>query len=117
MERYAPEELLHSELQCLEALGRKRGAKRAGGRINLHTASEILIHDLRGGQLGRLTLETPAMMEAETIEVSEKSVISVYINSWEDIQIWFDLGEASDCLVGLHYKDGRLVSVNKVRLD
>jgi ribosome biogenesis GTPase A len=72
MERYALEELPQSELQCLEALGRKRGAKQTGGRINLHKASEILIHDLRGGQLGRLTLETPAMMETEIIEVSEK---------------------------------------------
>lgn len=72
MERYSLEELPSSELKCLEAVGAKRGAKQTGGRINLHKASEILIHDLRGGHLGKLTLETPAMMEAEIIEVKKQ---------------------------------------------
>lgn len=72
IERYKLDEKPRSELECLEALGRKRGAKQTGGRINLHKASEILIHDLRAGLLGLVTLETPAMMTAEEKEVQEK---------------------------------------------
>lgn len=72
IERYKLDEKPRSELECLEALGRKRGAKQAGGRINLHKASEILIHDLRAGLLGLVTLETPAMMTVEEKEVQEK---------------------------------------------
>lgn len=72
IERYKLDEKPRSELECLEALGRKRGAKQTGGRINLHKASEILIHDLRAGLLGLVTLETPAMMTVEEKEVQEK---------------------------------------------
>ncbi len=52
-------------LQFLEAVGRKRGAKQAGGRIDLYKACAILLQDLRNGLLGRITLETPAMISAE----------------------------------------------------
>jgi len=72
IERYGFETLPKSELECLETIGSKRGAKQAGGRINLHKASEILIHDLRGGLLGNITLETPSMMEIEINEVIKK---------------------------------------------
>ncbi len=40
-------------------IGRRRGCLRAGGVIDRHKASDILIHDFRGGQLGRITLERP----------------------------------------------------------
>ena len=43
----------------LEAIGRKRGAVLAKGRINLQKAAEIVIHEFRAGTLGRITLETP----------------------------------------------------------
>jgi ribosome biogenesis GTPase A len=45
--------------QLLQAIGRQRGALQAGGRINTTKAAEIVIHDLRSGALGRITLETP----------------------------------------------------------
>lgn len=48
-----------SEGELLEALGKRRGAVLPGGRINTQKAAEILLNDLRAGQLGRLTLETP----------------------------------------------------------
>jgi ribosome biogenesis GTPase A len=35
------------------------GAVMAGGRINMQKAAEIVLHELRGGGLGRITLETP----------------------------------------------------------
>lgn len=52
-----PDEALLSEI------GRKRGALQSGGRVDLQKAAEVLINDLRGGDLGRLTLETPQEFE------------------------------------------------------
>ena len=48
-----------SDEQLLEAIGRQRGAVQSGGRVNTTKAAELLIHDLRSGVLGRITLETP----------------------------------------------------------
>ncbi len=48
----------------LEAIGVKRGAKIRGGAVQLHKAAEALLMDFRGGQLGRITLETPDEMAA-----------------------------------------------------
>ena len=48
-----------TDVQWLEAIGRKRGALQSGGRINLQKAAEIAIHDFRSAVLGRITLETP----------------------------------------------------------
>jgi ribosome biogenesis GTPase A len=44
----------------LDAIGRKRAALQSGNRVNLQKAAEIVIHDLRSGVLGRITLESPA---------------------------------------------------------
>ena len=41
-------------------IGRRRGCLRAGGEIDLHKASEILVHEFRSGGLGRISLESPA---------------------------------------------------------
>lgn len=38
----------------------KRGGLRPGGEVDLHRGAEVLLHELRDGKLGRLTLETPA---------------------------------------------------------
>jgi ribosome biogenesis GTPase A len=43
----------------IDEIGRRRGCLRAGGVVDRHKASDILIHDFRGGQLGRITLERP----------------------------------------------------------
>lgn len=53
-----------AEGELLEALGRRRGAVLAGGRINTQKAAEILLNDLRAGVLGRITLETPRQFAA-----------------------------------------------------
>ena len=45
--------------QLLDAIGRQRGAIQSGGRVNTTKAAELVIHDLRSGALGRITLETP----------------------------------------------------------
>jgi ribosome biogenesis GTPase A len=45
--------------QLLDAIGRKRGGLRPGGKINLQKAAEVAIYDFRQNALGRITLETP----------------------------------------------------------
>jgi ribosome biogenesis GTPase A len=48
----SPEALLHE-------IGRRRGGLRAGGAVDLHKASEILVREFRQGLLGRISLEVP----------------------------------------------------------
>jgi ribosome biogenesis GTPase A len=43
----------------LTEIGRRRGALRAGGVVDLHKASEILVHEVRSGSIGPITLEAP----------------------------------------------------------
>ncbi|PWI32274.1 ribosome biogenesis GTPase YlqF [Vibrio albus] len=68
-ERYQIDELPETEIELMEAIGAKRGCLRAGGRVDLHKASEILLHELRNGTLGQVTLELPEMITQELIEV------------------------------------------------
>ncbi|MCX2524635.1 ribosome biogenesis GTPase YlqF [Larsenimonas rhizosphaerae] len=44
---------------ALAAIARKRGGLRSGGELDLHRGGEVLLHELRQGTLGRLTLEGP----------------------------------------------------------
>lgn len=44
----------------LEAVGRRRGALRSGGRIDLERAADLFLRDLRRGLLGGISFETPA---------------------------------------------------------
>ena len=67
MERFGLESLPKSDLELMEAIGRKRGYLRTGGVANLHKVSEILLNELRSGKLGRLTLESPEVVEKEQI--------------------------------------------------
>ncbi len=55
---------------AIDGLGLNR-ALRPGGRIDLHKASEVLLHDFRAGRIGQLSLETPAMAEIEKAEVAK----------------------------------------------
>lgn len=68
-ERYNLDELPETDIELMEAIGRSRGCLRAGGRIDLHKASEILINELRNGTLGNITLELPEMITEELIQV------------------------------------------------
>lgn len=38
----------------------RRGGLRPGGEVDLHRGAEVLLHELRDGKLGPVTLETPA---------------------------------------------------------
>jgi ribosome biogenesis GTPase A len=67
LERYP--ELLRARLKLgdlppaadalIAEIGRRRGCLRSGGAIDLHRASEILVHEFRSGALGRISLESP----------------------------------------------------------
>ncbi|TVP57771.1 MAG: ribosome biogenesis GTPase YlqF [Halomonadaceae bacterium] len=59
-----------TELEFLEMAANHRGALNKGGKVNLHKICEVLINELRSGKLGRITLESPAMIERENEEIA-----------------------------------------------
>ncbi|PYI54214.1 ribosome biogenesis GTPase YlqF [Paenibacillus flagellatus] len=65
MERYeldavpANEAEPHDIVDVMERIGRKRGCLQSGGSVNLEKASMVVLRDLRGGKLGRISLERP----------------------------------------------------------
>ncbi|WP_349431457.1 ribosome biogenesis GTPase YlqF [Methylomarinum sp. Ch1-1] len=69
-QRYQIEQLPDNEADLMETIGRKRGCLRAGKQVDLDKTAKILINEFRNGTLGQITLETPAMMEAELIELA-----------------------------------------------
>jgi len=68
-ERFEIEILPDTEIEILELIGSKRGCLGSGGRVELDKVSKILINEIRTGQLGRITLETPDMRDKEMLEV------------------------------------------------
>lgn len=67
--RFQLEQLPESEQQLMEAIGKKRGCLRSGGHIEMDKVSKILLAELRAGTIGKISLETPAMMEKELAEL------------------------------------------------
>jgi ribosome biogenesis GTPase A len=57
--RYGLTELPSSADALLHEIGRRRGGLRAGGKVDLHKAADVLVHDFRSGALGRISLEMP----------------------------------------------------------
>ena len=49
--------------ELLEAIGRKRGALAAGGRIDWQKTAELVIADFRSNAIGCVTLETPEVFQ------------------------------------------------------
>ncbi|MCF6193508.1 MAG: hypothetical protein L3J46_04155, partial [Kangiellaceae bacterium] len=68
---YNIEELFDDTTELLESMGRKRGCIQSGGRVDLDRICKILIHEYRNFTLGMISLETPAMIEKELVEVEE----------------------------------------------
>ncbi len=67
--RYKLKELPQTADELVVEIGKKRGGLRAGGRIDLHKASEVLLHDIRDGNLGRISFETPELIKAIMAEM------------------------------------------------
>tara|TARA_R110000868_G_scaffold7132_4_gene39159 strand:+ start:16923 stop:17858 length:936 start_codon:yes stop_codon:yes gene_type:complete len=74
IQRYKLKEKPASAAEALESIGRKRGCLRPGGVIDLHKAAELVLHELRSGKLGRISLETPDMIAAELAEIEARQL-------------------------------------------
>lgn len=70
VERYRLDEIPTTAIEALDSIGKKRGCLNKRGIIDYERVSKILLTELRGGKLGRITLETPEMAEQERIEVA-----------------------------------------------
>ncbi|QJQ95707.1 MULTISPECIES: ribosome biogenesis GTPase YlqF [Halomonadaceae] len=46
-------------MAIVREIASKRGGLRPGGAVDLHRGAEVLLHELRDGKLGPITLETP----------------------------------------------------------
>lgn len=66
--RYGFEELPVDGLALMDAIAAKRRFFARGGIPDLHKVSEVLLNELRAGTLGRVSLETPEMIEQEARE-------------------------------------------------
>ncbi|HUQ06064.1 MAG TPA: ribosome biogenesis GTPase YlqF [Kofleriaceae bacterium] len=67
LERYPDLAIAHYKLGArppsaealLGEIGRRRGALRKGGAVDLHRAAEVLVHEFRAGVIGHVSLESP----------------------------------------------------------
>ena len=73
--RYALANVEGEDFQVLEAIGRKRGAVRSGGHVDLQKAAEILLTDFRSATIGRITLETPEEWQDIAAEIERRRAI------------------------------------------
>ncbi|MCX7552922.1 ribosome biogenesis GTPase YlqF [Marinicella sp. S1101] len=71
-QRYDIQQIPQDPYDLLVKIGQKRGALKAGGRVDLTRISSLFINEFREGRVGRITLETPEMMEQELIDVDRK---------------------------------------------
>lgn len=72
MDRYKFDELPQDPLGVLDAIGQKRGCLNKRGVVDYERVGRILLTEMRSGKLGRLTLETPEMMEQEKQAVAQE---------------------------------------------
>jgi ribosome biogenesis GTPase A len=68
--RYKLNEIPKSELEFLELIGRQRGCLSAGKRVNLDQIARVFIGEIRDATIGRISLETPDMVEQEKVAVA-----------------------------------------------
>ena len=65
-QRYKLREVADDPMQILEDIARRRGCIQKGGIVNVHKVSELLIHEIRQGSLGKISLEWPAHLSFPT---------------------------------------------------
>ncbi|MEE2025652.1 MULTISPECIES: ribosome biogenesis GTPase YlqF [Alkalimonas] len=71
--RYQLDELPNEGLELMDQIGAKRGCMRKGGVVDLQKTGTLLIGDIRTGQLGPLTLETPQMVQQECADAEQEA--------------------------------------------
>jgi ribosome biogenesis GTPase A len=59
LERYKLPGLPETPSAFIEEIGRRRGCLVKGGEVDRHRAAELLLREIRGGLLGRISLEEP----------------------------------------------------------
>ena len=64
-QRYFLKAMPGSGIELLDAIAIKRGCIVSGGRIDYEKVSRLLVSELRSGDLGRICLETPKMLDTE----------------------------------------------------
>ncbi|MBM94655.1 MAG: ribosome biogenesis GTPase YlqF [Oceanospirillaceae bacterium] len=72
MQRFKLKQLPETPMQALETIGTKRGCLRPGNVIDLHKASELCLHELRAGKIGRISLEHPELIQQEEAAIEEE---------------------------------------------
>ncbi|MEM9941778.1 MAG: ribosome biogenesis GTPase YlqF [Planctomycetota bacterium] len=72
IERYRLDFVPQDATEFIEGMGKKRGCLRKAGIVDIDRASKIFVTELRAGKLGRVTLESPEMMEREKIETAHR---------------------------------------------
>ena len=80
-DRYGLDPLPLDGLGVMDAIAARRHFFGRGGIPDLHKVSEVLLNELRAGTLGRISLETPALIqqeaEAAQIEAQAKAALEV----------------------------------------
>lgn len=71
MQRYDLSSVPGTDLELIEAIGRRRGCLGKSNLVDIDRASRILVNDIRGGELGRLTFETPDLMRREQLQTAK----------------------------------------------
>lgn len=67
-----PESKTVEALSILEHIGQLRGCLGGGGLVDFDRVARILLTDIRSGELGTLTFETPETMQQEEQQVAEE---------------------------------------------
>lgn len=60
-----PEDMTRA-VELLEAVGRRRGALRSGGHVDLDRAADLFLRDLRAAKLGPISYERPSDVESSS---------------------------------------------------
>ena len=63
--RFQLSELPATDIELMDMIAARRNCMRRGGIADLHKVSEILLNEFRSGNMGRLSLETPELVESE----------------------------------------------------
>lgn len=69
-QRYQLATLPEVDYELLQIIGKKRGCLRAGGHVDMDKVAKILLSEIQDGTLGRITLETPEMMQKELADLA-----------------------------------------------
>ena len=64
-QRFQIHDLPDNEIELMDVIAQRRNCMRRGGIADTHKVSEILLNEFRSGGLGRLSLETPGIIEHE----------------------------------------------------